>query len=64
MRVPVVFLIAALPLILSVLAHPRKKHSARSVGLAIPISKRNKARNSDGVVNVPRLKASTQQSIR
>lgn len=63
MRVLVVFLIASLSLILPVLAHPRK-HSARSVGLAIPISKRNKVRNSDGAVDVSRLKTGTQQSIR
>jgi hypothetical protein len=63
MRALVVLLIAALPLVLSVLAHPRR-HSTRSVGLAIPISRRNKVRSVDGVVNAPRLKASTQRSIR
>jgi hypothetical protein len=63
MRVLVVLLAAALPLVLSVLAHPRK-HSARSVGLAIPISRRNKVRSANGVVNLPLLKASTQRSIR
>jgi hypothetical protein len=65
MRALVVLLIIALPSVLSVLAHPRSR-GARSVanGLAIPISKRNKVRSANGVVNVPRLKASSQRSRR
>ncbi|KAH9066521.1 acid protease [Lactarius vividus] len=62
MRVPTVFLIAALPFILSVLAHPRR-HNTRSVGFAIPISRRNEIRSADGAVNLQRLGVNTQLSI-
>lgn len=61
MRFPIVFLTAALPFFLLVLAHPGG-HSPRSGGLAIPISKRNKVRSEDGVVNFQFLRASVQQS--
>lgn len=63
MRVPVVFLNVALPFFLSALTHPRR-HSARSVGSAVPISRRNEVRSANGRVNVPFLKANTQWSIR
>ncbi|KAI9464474.1 acid protease [Lactarius psammicola] len=62
MRVPVVLLIAAVPFVLSVLAHPRRQN-ARSVGLAVPISRRNNVRSADGVVNAQFLRASTRRSI-
>ncbi|KAH9175891.1 acid protease [Lactarius sanguifluus] len=62
MRALTVFLITALPFILSVLAHPRR-HNARSVGFAIPISRRNEIRSADGVVHLQRLQANTQWSI-
>ncbi|KAI9440395.1 acid protease [Lactarius indigo] len=63
MRVPVVLLIAALPLVLSVLAHPRR-HNDRSVGFAVPISRRNEPRSANGAVDLQLLRANTQRSIR
>ena len=61
MRFLTAFLIAALPFVLSVLAHPGK-HSPRSGSLAIPITRHNKLRSEDGTVNTQALRANTQQS--